>query len=151
MQLLGLLEGQIIGSLAILIFFGIIMEKRYVSWWSVGGNVIGLILTFATLDLDLFVIIALSGYVVAGLICAKKRWRKVYVLFGSKTYGSALLVLGLFSINGAYSWVNNSLMALGVPSIPIIVMFLIFWAIISGIVFIIGYFVRKKIDDRLNS
>lgn len=39
MQLLGLLEGQILGSLVILVFSGIIMEKRYVSWWSVGGNI----------------------------------------------------------------------------------------------------------------
>ncbi len=149
MQLLDPIIGQILGSLAIVIFFGIIMEKWYVSWWSVGGNVIGLILTFATLDLNPLVIIALLAYSIFGFLCAAKRWEKVYVLFGSKTYGSALLVLGLLSINGAYSWANSVLMSWGASSpFPDVAIFLIGW-LIAGIFFnIIGYVVAKKTETK---
>ena len=125
------------------------MEKRYVSWWSVGGNVSGLILTFTTLDLNPLVIITLSVYAIVGFVCAFKRWSNVYVLFGSKTYGSGLLALGLFSISGSYAWLNGGFISLVIPSIPEILMFLIFWVIIAVIAFIIGYFVRKKIDKKL--
>jgi hypothetical protein len=146
-QLLGLVEGQILGSLVILVFSGIIMEKRYVSWWSVGGNIGGLILTFTTLDLNPLVIIALTAYASVGVVCAIKRWSDVYVLFGSKTYGSALLTLGLFSIGGSYAWINSWFMS----SIPEIGIFLIFWIIFTIFAFIIGYFVRKRIDNKIKN
>ncbi len=148
MQLLGLITGQILGSLAILIFFGIIMEKRYVSWWSVGGNIVGLILTFTTLDLNPIIIVVMSAYAITGFVCAYKRWSKVYVFFGSKTYGSALLVLGLFSIEGAYAWLNNVIVSLSGIFIPEIAVFMIFWVAIALIIFAIGYYVRKRIDNR---
>jgi hypothetical protein len=123
------------------------MEKRYVSWWSVGGNITGLILTFATLDLNPVIIVLLVAYATIGIICAWKRWTKAYVFFGSKTYGSALLVLGLFSIQGVYSWLNNVFMSWGVPSLPDVALFLISWLIIAIPVHIIGLVVRWKIDE----
>jgi hypothetical protein len=110
----------------------------------------GLILTFTTLDLNPLVIIALTVYASVGVGCAIKRWSDVYVLFGSKTYGSALLTLGLFSIGGSYAWVNGGFMSLGTPSIPEIGVFLIFWIIFTIIAFVIGYFVRKKIDGKIS-
>src|SRR3990170_5574069 len=139
MQLLDPITGQILGSLAILIFFGIIMEKWYVSWWSVGGNIIGLILTFATLDLNPLIIILLSAYVTLGIVSAWKRWKRVYVFFGSKTYGSALLVLGLFSIEGAYSWMNSVFMAWGTESLPNVALFLINWVVVAIFFNIVGF------------
>jgi hypothetical protein len=118
------------------------MEKHYVSWWSVGGNIGGLILTFTTLNLSPLTIVVLSIYATIGIVCALNRWRKVYVLFGSKTYGSALFVLGLFSISGADSWLNHFLMSFSTPSLPNIALFLLSWLFVAIISHVIGYFVR---------
>jgi hypothetical protein len=142
-QLLTPIAGQILGSLAILIFFGIIMEKRYVSWWSVGGNALRLILTFSTLDLAPSIIIVLFVYASVGIACAIERWERAYFFFGSKTYGSALLVLGLFSIRGMYNWLNYVLVHLGSPSLSNFELFLISWLVIAITAHIVCWYITE--------
>jgi hypothetical protein len=127
----------------VLIVFGILMEKRYVSWWQVLGNVSGLIITLATIDLSPITTVLLCLYVFLGVVCAWKRWRKVYVIFGSKTYGSLQLVLGLFSIKGSYEALNQILTALTIPSQTNITLFFASWIIIVVIAQIVGWYINR--------
>jgi len=93
LPVLGLLEGEIAVAL-LTIGIGIVMEKWYVSWWSVGINVISFFVALMTLDLDQYSMVLLLSYTILGGLSALKRWNRVYFLFGSKTYGALMLALG---------------------------------------------------------
>jgi predicted secreted protein len=147
MQVLTPLEGEILGSL-VLIGFGIYMEKHYISWWNVLGNVLCLILGLATLNLEVFEIVILTVYSAIGIACTIKRLKKLYFLFGYKTYNSLMLVLGIFAISGAYNWLDDIFAQMTTKKIPEIGLFLIVWFIVALIVNIIGLiYGRKKKDE----
>jgi hypothetical protein len=93
LPVLNLLEGEIAVAL-LTIGIGIVMEKWYVSWWSVGINVLSFFVALMTLDLEPYSMALLLGYTVLGGVSAWKRWNKLYFLFGSKTYGALMLALG---------------------------------------------------------
>jgi len=108
MPFLSLIQGEIAAAL-VTIGIGIVMEKWYVSWWSVGINAITFVVALMTLDLDMYSWLLLIGYIALGIASAVRRWERAYFLFGSKTYGSLMLALGSLTIP---SW-NNQLVKLG--------------------------------------
>ena len=113
-------------SAILVIYVGIVVEKYYVSWDSVYTNTLSFIILLGSVDLNEYVFLLLLAYTLIGYIAVKKRWKRIFPLFGCKTYGSLILVLTLGSqgyIFGLYS----------VESV------LISWLIVAIIVHIIGY------------
>jgi hypothetical protein len=101
---LGPIEGELAAAL-LTVGIGVVMEKHYVSWWSVGINVLNLIVALMTLSLDQGTMILLGAYTVLGFVSAAKRWKWAYFLFGSKTYGSFMLALGSLQYPSLQQWV----------------------------------------------
>ncbi len=122
-------------SALLVIYVGIVVEKYYVAWDSVYTNTLSFIIILGSIDLNEYVFLLLLVYTLLGYIAVKMRWKRIFPLFGCKTYGSLMLVLTLGSegyIFGLYS----------VESV------LISWIIVAIIVHFVGYeyvkYSRKK-------
>ncbi len=125
----------------ITILIGIVMEKWYVSWWSVGINVLNLVVVLATLALDLTTMAVLVLYVALGLLSAMYRVTKAYFLFGAKTYGALTLTLGLLSLPDWRQHLSDAAYTLAKIQPTDTTSILVFsWVIIAIIVQIIGEF-----------
>ncbi len=112
-------------SALLVIYIGIVVEKYYVSWSSVYANTLSFIVLLGSIDISEMVFLFLLAYTVLGYIAVKLRWKRIFPLFGCKTYGSLVLVLTLGSegyIFGIYT----------VQSV------LISWVIVALIVHAIG-------------
>jgi len=117
-------------SALLLIYIGIVVEKYYVSWSSVYANTLSFLIMLGSIDMSFYVFLFLLGYTLFGYISVKLKWKKIFPLFGCKTYGSLVLVLTLGSkgyIFGIYS----------VTSV------LISWIVVAVIVHILGYLYVK--------
>ncbi len=113
-------------SALLVIYVGIVVEKYYVAWDSVYTNTLSFIILLGSIDLNEYIFLLLLTYTLLGYIAVKMRWKKIFPLFGCKTYGSLILVLTLGSegyIFGLYS----------VESV------LVSWIVVAVIVHIIGY------------
>jgi hypothetical protein len=137
-----LVDGEILTAL-IVIGFGVWIEKHYVSYPTVVANVLGLVITLVTIDLKLYMWAFLVLYVVLGIVSIAKKMKGLYVLLGSKTCGSLMLVMGAFSIEGTYTWLNQILMGFQIPSLPEAILFLISFVVVVLIVYLIGWIYAK--------
>jgi len=90
---LSAIQGELLFAV-LTIGIGIVMERWYVSWWSVGINILSLVVGLTTLDLAPTAMGLLVAYTFLGFLSAWRRWRGAYFLFGSKTYGALMLALG---------------------------------------------------------
>ncbi|EDY34844.1 hypothetical protein ABOONEI_2432 [Aciduliprofundum boonei T469] len=117
-------------SALLLIYIGIVVEKYYVSWSSVYANTLSFLIMLGSINMSFYVFLFLLGYTLLGYISVKLKWKRIFPLFGCKTYGSLVLVLTLGSegyIFGIYS----------------ITSVLISWILVATIVHILGYFYVK--------
>ncbi len=117
-------------SALLLIYIGIVVEKYYVSWSSVYANTLSFLIMLGSIDMSFYVFLFLLGYTLLGYISVKLKWKRIFPLFGCKTYGSLVLVLTLGSegyIFGIYS----------------ITSVLISWILVAIMVHILGYLYVK--------
>jgi len=84
-------------SAVLVIYIGIVVEKYYVSWSSVYANTLSFIVLLGSIDISEMVFLFLLAYTALGYIAVKLRWKRIFPLFGCKTYGSLVLVLTLGS------------------------------------------------------
>jgi len=84
-------------SAILLIYIGIVVEKYYVSWSSVYANTLSFLILLSSIDINQYVFLFLLGYTLFGYLAVKFRWKRIFPLFGCKTYGSLVLVLVLGS------------------------------------------------------
>ena len=84
-------------SALLVIYIGIVVEKYYVSWSSVYANTLSFIVLLGSIDISEIVFLFLLAYTILGYVAVKLRWKKIFPLFGCKTYGSLVLVLTLGS------------------------------------------------------
>jgi hypothetical protein len=145
-MILSPIQGELLAAVATIII-GIVMEKWYVSWWSVGTNMGNGIITMTTLDLerDLGALTLLLMYLVFGGVSAWKGWKRAYFLFGCKTYGALTLTLGMLEI----PWATDSLLKTAAyMSIYInnqLELLLFGWAVTFALVHIIGEFYNRTV------
>ena len=85
-------------SALLLIYIGIVVEKYYVSWSSVYANTLSFLILLGSIDISFSVFLLLLGYTLFGYLSVKMRWKRIFPLFGCKTYGSLVLVLTLGSM-----------------------------------------------------
>ncbi len=117
-------------SALLLIYIGIVVEKYYVSWSSVYANTLSFLIMLGSINMSFYVFLFLLGYTLLGYISVKLKWKRIFPLFGCKTYGSLVLVLTLGSegyIFGIYS----------------ITSVLISWVLVAIMVHILGYLYVK--------
>lgn len=97
MPVLNLIQGELLG-----VFLdsavGVVMEKWYVSWWSMIANSLNTIVIFMTIDLEPASLLLLLIYVGLGIVSASKRLDRTCFPFGSKTYAGMTLALGMQEI-----------------------------------------------------
>ncbi len=84
-------------SAFLLIYIGIVVEKYYVSWSSVYANTLSFLILLGSIDINEYVFLFLLAYTALGYISVKFRWKRIFPLFGCKTYGALVLVLTLGS------------------------------------------------------
>ncbi|ADD08997.1 hypothetical protein [Candidatus Aciduliprofundum boonei] len=107
-------------SALLLIYIGIVVEKYYVSWSSVYANTLSFLIMLGSINMSFYVFLFLLGYTLLGYISVKLKWKRIFPLFGCKTYGSLVLVLtlgsegyifGIYSITSVLiSWVSVAIM-----------------------------------------
>ncbi len=93
-------------SAVLVIYIGIVVEKYYVSWSSVYTNTLSFVILLGSIAMSGLVFLLLLGYTLLGYLAVKMKWRRIFPLFGCKTYGSLILVLVLGSqgyLFGLYS------------------------------------------------
>jgi hypothetical protein len=134
---LGALEGEIAIAL-VTIGIGIVMEKWYVSWWSVGINVISFLVALTTLPLEPYSMGLLLGYTILGGVSAWKRWNRLYFLFGSKTYGALMLALGSLNFPSWKEQLLGFASSLGLDLSYTVYLLAFTWGIYFIIVHVVG-------------
>ncbi len=113
-------------SAILVIYIGIVVEKYYVSWSSVYTNTLSFVILLGSISMSGMVFLFLLGYTIMGYVSVKLGWKRIFPLFGCKTYGSLILVLVLGSegyIFGLYS----------------VLSVIVSWVVVAVIVHLIGY------------
>jgi hypothetical protein len=81
------------------VFFGIVIESRFASRWTIFFNVAGLLMILSTVELSLDNYYLLGGYTAAatgiGFLKGNK-YKTLKHLFGAKSYSALMLSLSLF-------------------------------------------------------
>jgi hypothetical protein len=132
--------------------YGIRWERWYTEWISVLMNLVFTVFFLGANDLPLLVYVALSLFLIIGIIlllkCDEKigRWKlkRLYPIFGSKTFG-ALSLVGAFATLSWLGWAGYiSKQILGFSNGGS--MFLVAWIILSIVFHVVGYalFGRRK-------
>lgn len=135
--LLSPLIADIIMSL-VSIAYGMRWECHYTAWMSVLLNVIFTAIFLSSNDFPVFVILILIVYVLIGVVVAKKNYRQLYSLFGTKTFGALTLTASLGTV-GILNWFVSILSPINVY-FNISIIFLIFWLVIGSIVHFLGWY-----------
>jgi hypothetical protein len=86
--------GELLTS-AVVLAYGILWEKYFVSWPSGVFNALSFIVLLVTVDLPAQVFALLAVYVGFTFLAIHYNWRDFFVLVGSKTYGSLTLTIAL--------------------------------------------------------
>lgn len=84
-----------IASALVIIAIGVWAETSGVNKRSVGTNLLGLFLILVTAGLDLAVLPLLVLYLIFGISVYREKWKRLYFLFSSKTYGCLMLGIAL--------------------------------------------------------
>ncbi len=113
-------------SAILVIYIGIVVEKYYVSWSSVYTNTLSFIVMLGSIAMSDMVFLLLLAYTIMGYVAVKLRWKRIFPLFGCKTYGSLILVLTLGSQGFLFGLYD-------------VVTVVISWIIVAVIVHLIGY------------
>ncbi len=113
-------------SALLIIYIGIVVEKYYVSWSSVYTNTLSFVIMLGTISMSDYVFLFLVAYTLMGYISVKFHWRRIFPLFGCKTYGSLMLVLTLGSEGLIFGLYN-------------VVTVIISWVVVAVAVHLLGY------------
>jgi len=113
-------------SALLVIYIGIVVEKYYVSWSSVYTNTLSFVVMLGTIAMSDYVFLLLLAYTIMGYAAVKLRLRRIFPLFGCKTYGSLVLVLTLGSEGLLFGLYN-------------IVTVLVSWMAVALTVHVVGY------------
>ncbi|MBS3816546.1 MAG: hypothetical protein KGY76_03165 [Candidatus Thermoplasmatota archaeon] len=82
-----------LGGVAVILVFGIVVEKHYVSRSTVFYNLLSFILLLASIEISMLLLSGLIIYLVLGFIVMKLHLRILFPAFGARAYGSLALVL----------------------------------------------------------
>ncbi|MFP3255194.1 MAG: hypothetical protein RXP30_02015 [Thermoplasmata archaeon] len=118
-----------VASSLVVVLYGIFYERRTPSSTSILFNLMSFLVILASIDLPPLVFLFLLLYVLLGYIIVKIKIKSLYFIFGSKSFGSLMLVL----ILGSHSYFFGIYTPLSVT---------ISWLVVGIIVHLISYLVK---------
>jgi len=123
-----------VGGVCVILTYGIVMEKHYVSKSTVFYNILSLLLLLASIELPITVLAGMILYLITGYIVMKLHIKFLFPVFGARTYGSLVLVL---QGEGFIPYLGGRDLA---STLTILV---IFWIVTAVLVNLIGYLYSK--------
>jgi len=127
-----------VGGVLVILIYGIVVEKHYVSKSTVFYNVLSLLLLLASIELPFVILVGMILYLIAGYIVMKLHVKFLFPVFGARTYGSLALVL-ILQGEGFIPYLGRR------DLMETFVILLIFWVATSLFVFLIGRLYKKYI------
>lgn len=125
-----------VGGVCVILIYGIVMEKHYVSKSTVFYNILSLLLLLASIEIPLTVLAGMILYLVIGFIIMKSHIKLLYPIFGARTYGSLALVLVLQG-EGFIPYLGGRDLA------STFTILMIFWIAVALLVLLIGHLYKK--------
>ncbi len=126
-----------IGGVFVILIFGIVVEKHYVSKSTVFYNLLSFILLLASIEISYLLLSGLIIYLILGAVIMKLELKPLFPAFGARAYGSLALVLLLEGrkfipgIEGRGIYETFGLL-------------LLLWILITFLVHLIGRWYRKQ-------
>jgi hypothetical protein len=102
---------------------------------------------WASTDLPLGVLYVLVAYMALGVISAVKKIRKVFFLFGTKTFGALSFTITL-SQWWTLSWTNPIINYLGLNFDALAQQYLVSWFVIAVIIHAVGFIFFRDHRER---
>lgn len=118
-----------VASALVVVLYGIFYERRTPSSTSILFNIMSFMVLLASIDLPPLVFLFLLLYVLLGYVVVKIRAKSLYFIFGSKSFGSLMLVLVL----GSHSYFFGIYTPLSVA---------ISWLVVAAMVHIFSHLVK---------
>ncbi len=125
-----------IAGVCMILIYGIMVEKHYVSKSTVFNNILSLLLLLASIKIPYLVLLGLILYLVIGSVVVKLHAKVLFPVFGAKTYGSLALVLVLHG-QGYIPYLG------GRDLTETFMILLIFWLATALLVNLIGLIYKK--------
>ncbi|MBS3782146.1 MAG: hypothetical protein KGY66_07720 [Candidatus Thermoplasmatota archaeon] len=125
-----------VGGVLVILVFGIVVEKHYVSRSTVFYNLLSFILLLASIEISYLLLSGLVIYLVLGAVVMKLELKPLFPAFGARTYGSLALVLLLEGrkfipgIEGRGVYETFGLLIL-------------LWILVTGLVHLLGHLYKK--------
>jgi len=125
-----------VGGVCVILIYGIVVERHYVSKSTVFYNILSLLLLLASIELPLAVLTGMILYLIAGYLIMKLHVKFLFPVFGARTYGSLALVL-ILQGEGFIPYLG------GRDLMETFVILVIFWIAAAVLVNLIGYLYSK--------
>ena len=125
-----------VGGVCVILTYGIVMEKHYVSKSTVFYNILSLLLLLASIELPMTVLAGMILYLITGYLVMKLHIKVLFPVFGARTYGSLALVLVLQG-EGFIPYLGGRDLA------STMIILVIFWIAAAVLVNLIGYLYSK--------
>ncbi len=125
-----------LGGVIVILVFGIVVEKHYVSRSTVFYNLLSFILLLASIEISYLLLSGLILYLVLGALVMKLHLKRLFPAFGARAYGSLALVLlleGRKFIPGLE----------GRGIYETFVLLVLLWIVVTSGVYFIGYLYKK--------
>lgn len=124
------------GGVCVILIYGIVVEKHYVSKSTVFYNILSLLLLLASIELPIAVLAGMIFYMILGFVVMKAHAKFLFPAFGCKTFGSLALVL-ILQGEGFLPYLD------GRDITETLIVLLIFWILTALMVNLLGYLYKK--------
>ena len=125
-----------VGGVCVILVYGIVMEKHYVSKSTVFYNILSLLLLLASIELPLMVLAGMIFYLIMGVLVMKLHVKLLFPVFGARTYGSLALVL-ILQGEGFIPYLGGRNLT------ETFTILLVFWVITAFVVNLLGYLYKE--------
>ncbi len=82
-----------LGGVAVVLIFGIVVEKHYVSRSTIFYNILSFIFLLASIEISRVLLVLLMVYLLLAILVMKLHVRSLFPAFGARAYGSLALIL----------------------------------------------------------
>ncbi len=125
-----------VGGVCVILIYGIVVEKHYVSKSTVFYNILSLLLLLASIELPIAVLAGMIFYMILGFVVMKAHAKFLFPAFGCKTFGALALVL-ILQGEGFLPYLD------GRDITETLIVLLIFWILTALMVNLLGYLYKK--------
>ncbi len=125
-----------IGGVGVILIYGIVVEKHYVSRATVFYNLLSFLLLLASTEIPWAVLIGLIVYLALGVLVMKAHLKWLFPVFGARTYGSLALIIVLQGKRLIPGLAGRSLL-------ETYSLLILMWVLTAVLVNLLGYLYKK--------